>query len=53
MDCRLSDDHQSLAVVSKQKGKESKRIVYNWDDAEIKSISEVNEANQVLTYKFT
>ncbi|CAF2051232.1 unnamed protein product [Brassica napus] len=47
MDCRLSDDHQSLAVVSKQKGKESKRIVYNWDDAEIKSISEVNEANQV------
>ncbi|KAH0921946.1 hypothetical protein HID58_021964, partial [Brassica napus] len=40
---RLSDDHQSLAVVYKQKGKESKRI----DDAEIKSISEVNKANQV------
>ncbi|KAF3542930.1 hypothetical protein DY000_02004989 [Brassica cretica] len=45
---RLSDDHQSLAVVYKQKGKESKRIVYNWDDAEIKSISEVNEANQSI-----
>ncbi|KAF8049214.1 hypothetical protein N665_2275s0003 [Sinapis alba] len=44
----FSVDHQSLALVHKQNGKKkSKRIVYNWDDAEIKPVSEVNEANQV------
>ncbi|KAG2280069.1 hypothetical protein Bca52824_051289 [Brassica carinata] len=45
---RLSDDHLSVALVDKQDGKkDGKRIKYDWNDAEIKSIAEVNEANQV------
>ncbi|KAL0758187.1 hypothetical protein Bca101_095855 [Brassica carinata] len=45
----LSDDHLSVALVDKQDGKkDGKRIKYDWNDAEIKSIAEVNEANQVL-----
>ncbi|KAL0681461.1 hypothetical protein Bca4012_048308 [Brassica carinata] len=45
---RLSDDHLSVALVDKQDGKkDGKRIKYDWNDAEIKSIAEVNEANQI------
>lgn len=46
--CRLSDDHLSVALVDKHDGKkDGKRIKYDWNDAEIKSTAEVNEANQV------
>ncbi|KAL0707132.1 hypothetical protein Bca4012_073558 [Brassica carinata] len=45
---RLSIDDLSLSLVEKPTGKkEGKRIIYNWNDAEIKTISEVIEANQV------
>ncbi|CAF2270257.1 unnamed protein product, partial [Brassica rapa] len=45
---RLSDDHLSVALVDKHDGKkDGKRIKYDWNDAEIKSTAEVNEANQV------
>ncbi|KAH0901299.1 hypothetical protein HID58_040802, partial [Brassica napus] len=49
---RLSDDHLSVALVDKQDGKKDGKIIkYDWNDAEIKSIAEVNEANQVHIFK--
>ncbi|KAH0928972.1 hypothetical protein HID58_014699 [Brassica napus] len=46
---RLSDDHLSVALVDKHDGKkDGKRIKYDWNDAEIKSTAEVNEANQSI-----
>ncbi|CAN7058312.1 unnamed protein product [Brassica rapa subsp. trilocularis] len=54
---RLSDDHLSVALVDKHDGKkDGKRIKDDWNDAEIKSTAEVNEANQderFETHKFT
>ncbi|KAG2314947.1 hypothetical protein Bca4012_065753 [Brassica carinata] len=45
---RLSNDDLSVATVEKPTGKkDGKRILYNWDDAEIKTISEILEANQM------
>ncbi|CAN6968699.1 unnamed protein product, partial [Brassica oleracea var. botrytis] len=52
VDTELSDDHLSVALVDKQDGKkDGKRIKYDWNDAEIKSIAEVNEANQMKRKK--
>ena len=49
--CRLSDDHLSVALVDKHDGKkDGKRIKYDWNDAEIRSISEIIDGNQVQTY---
>ncbi|KAG2303936.1 hypothetical protein Bca52824_032587 [Brassica carinata] len=49
MHLRLSNDDLSVAVVEKPTGKkDDKRISYNWNDAEIKTISEVVVANQPL-----
>ncbi|KAG5400276.1 hypothetical protein IGI04_014883 [Brassica rapa subsp. trilocularis] len=46
---RLSDDHLSVALVDKHDGKkDGKRIKDDWNDAEIKSTAEVNEANQSI-----
>ncbi|KAH0849484.1 hypothetical protein HID58_096345 [Brassica napus] len=49
---RLSNDDLSVALVPKPSGKkDGKKILYNWNDAEIKTIAEVAEANQVhLTF---
>ena len=48
MHLRLSNDDLSVALVQKPSGKkDGKRILYNWNDAEIKTIAEVAEANQV------
>ncbi|XP_018479172.1 uncharacterized protein LOC108850083 [Raphanus sativus] len=45
---RLSNDHLQLAPVEKSTGKKNgKRIQYDWNDAEIKPISEVLASNQV------
>ncbi|KAF3529185.1 hypothetical protein DY000_02040243 [Brassica cretica] len=45
---RLSNDDLSVALVPKPFGKkDGKRILYNWNDAEIKTIAEVAEANQL------
>ncbi|CAF2111976.1 hypothetical protein HID58_082297 [Brassica napus] len=45
---RLSNDDLSVVLVPKPSGKkDGKRILYNWNDAEIKTIAEVAEANQV------
>ncbi|KAJ0238224.1 hypothetical protein HA466_0243240 [Hirschfeldia incana] len=44
---RLSNNDLSLALVQKPSGKkEGKKMRINWDDAEIKTISELAEANQ-------
>ena len=48
MHLRLSNDDLSVALVQKPSGKkDGKRILYNWNDAEIKTISEAAEATQV------
>ncbi|KAJ0232486.1 hypothetical protein HA466_0289840 [Hirschfeldia incana] len=46
---RLSNDDQALALVQKPSAKKDKgkRILYNWNDAEIKTITELAEATQV------
>ncbi|KAJ0233619.1 hypothetical protein HA466_0279740 [Hirschfeldia incana] len=46
---RLSNDDQALALVQKPTAKKDKgkRILYNWNDAEIKTITELAEATQV------
>ncbi|KAJ0229862.1 hypothetical protein HA466_0312870 [Hirschfeldia incana] len=45
---RLSNNDLSLALVQKPSGKkEGKKMRINWDDAEIKTISELAEANQI------
>ncbi|KAG2330485.1 hypothetical protein Bca52824_001665 [Brassica carinata] len=46
---RLSNGNLSVAMIDKPTGKkDGKRVTYNWNDAEIKTISEVVEANQVM-----
>ncbi|KAG2268174.1 hypothetical protein Bca52824_062729 [Brassica carinata] len=46
---RLSNDDLSVALVQKPSGKkDGKRILYNWNDAETKTIAEVAEANQAM-----
>ena len=48
---RLSDHHLQLAPFDKSNGKKDrKRITYDWNDAEIRSISEIIDGNQVQTY---
>ncbi|XP_013608093.1 uncharacterized protein LOC106423891 [Brassica napus] len=48
MHLRLSNDDLSVALVQKPSGKkDGKRILYNWNDAEIKTIAEAAEATQV------
>ena len=48
--CSLSADHLQLATVEKSTGKkDGKRIQYDWNDAEIKLISEIIDATQVIT----
>ena len=48
MHLRLSNDDLSIALVPKPSGKkDGKRILYNWNDAEIKTIAEAAEATQV------
>ncbi|CAN6829989.1 unnamed protein product [Brassica oleracea] len=45
---RLSDHHLQLAPFEKSNGKKDrKRITYDWNDAEIRSISEIIDGNQV------
>ncbi|KAG2321953.1 hypothetical protein Bca52824_015166 [Brassica carinata] len=45
---RLSNDNLTVAMIDKPTGKKDcKRVTYNWNDAEIKTISEVVEVNQV------
>lgn len=45
---RLSNDHLQLAPVERSNGKkDGKRITYDWNDTEIRSISEIIAANQV------
>lgn len=45
---RLSNDQLQLAPIEKSNGKkDGKRIQYDWNDAEIKPISEVLASNQV------
>ncbi|KAF8093646.1 hypothetical protein N665_0381s0006 [Sinapis alba] len=49
---RLSDDHLLLSPFDKSTGKkDGKRIQYDWGEAEIRQISEVNAANQVEVCK--
>lgn len=48
MHLRLTKDDLSVSLVEKSTGKkDGKRILYNWNDAEIKTISEILEGNQV------
>ncbi|KAG2298598.1 hypothetical protein Bca52824_035070 [Brassica carinata] len=45
---RLSNDNLSVAMIDKPTGKkDGKRVTYNWNDAEIKTISKVVEVNQI------
>ncbi|KAH0859152.1 hypothetical protein HID58_087413 [Brassica napus] len=45
---KLSNDDLSVALVQKPSGKkDGKRILYNWNDAEIKTIAEAAEATQL------
>ncbi|KAH0879868.1 LOW QUALITY PROTEIN: hypothetical protein HID58_067262, partial [Brassica napus] len=45
---RLSDHHLQLAPFEKSNGKKDrKRITYDWNDAEIRSISEIIDGNQI------
>lgn len=46
--CSLSDAHLQLAPIEKPIGKkDGKRIAYDWNDAEIRSISEIIDGSQV------
>lgn len=48
MHLRLSNDDLSVALVQKPSGKkDGKKHLYNWNDAEIKTISEAAESTQV------
>ncbi|CAN6861680.1 unnamed protein product [Brassica oleracea] len=48
VDSHLSADHLQLATVEKSTGKkDGKRIQYDWNDAEIKLISEIIDATQM------
>ncbi|WZY90441.1 hypothetical protein YC2023_047176 [Brassica napus] len=49
MHLRLSNDDLSVALVQKPSGKkDGKKHLYNWNDAEIKTISEAAESTQAM-----
>ena len=48
--CSWAAAHSQLATVEKSTGKkDGKRIQYDWNDAEIKPISEIMDATKVIT----